>query len=41
MDARKADPVRYFAFDLPYADGFDLRGVALRLRRDALRAMID
>jgi ATP-dependent DNA ligase len=38
MDARKADPVRYFAFD---ADGFDLRGVALRLRRDALRAMID
>ncbi|NMM05103.1 DNA ligase D [Polaromonas sp.] len=40
--AHKADAAEivYFVFDLPYADGLDLRALALTERRDRLRAVL-
>ena len=40
--ARKTDVAEmvYFVFDLPYADGLDLRALALTERRDRLRAVL-
>ena len=35
------DAITYFVFDLPFADGFDLRQVALRERKAMLRALLD
>jgi bifunctional non-homologous end joining protein LigD len=40
MDAAQGAAVLYFAFDLPYADGFDLRRVPLHARRALLRQLI-
>ena len=37
--ARTADII-YYVFDLPYADGLDLRALALTERRDILRALL-
>jgi bifunctional non-homologous end joining protein LigD len=36
----KADRFVFYAFDLIYADGYDLRGVALTERKGALRALL-
>jgi bifunctional non-homologous end joining protein LigD len=36
----RSTPVVYFAFDLLYLDGYDLRGVALAKRRELLQAVI-
>src|SRR5579863_5967245 len=33
-------PVTYYAFDLLYYDGYDLRGVALESRKELLRALL-
>ncbi len=33
-------PVTYYAFDLLYADGYDLRGVALEARKEELRKIL-
>ena len=33
-------PVTYYAFDLLYADGYDLRGVALEQRKEELRRIL-
>jgi bifunctional non-homologous end joining protein LigD len=33
-------PVTYYAFDLLYADGYDLRGVSLELRKQELRKIL-
>ncbi|MGN6525290.1 MAG: DNA ligase D [Burkholderiaceae bacterium] len=41
LDAARSDAVVYYAFDLPYADGHDLRRVPLHARRDALKAVLD
>ncbi len=37
----RSTPVVYFAFDLLYLDGYDLRGVALSQRRELLEAIIE
>src|SRR5438067_6550682 len=36
----RSTPVVYFAFDLLYLDGYDLRGVALELRRALLEQVV-
>ncbi len=36
-----AQDITFFAFDLPFADGFDLRQVPLRERKAMLRALLD
>ena len=36
----RSTPVVYFAFDLLYLDGYDLRGVALAQRREQLQAVL-
>src|SRR5665213_302570 len=36
-----AREITYFVFDLPFADGYDLRAVALRERKAMLRALLD
>ena len=36
-----ADAVVYFVFDLPYFEGWDLRGVALADRRQVLQALLE
>ena len=36
----RSTPVVYFAFDLLYLDGYDLRGVALAERRELLQAVV-
>ena len=36
----RSTPVVYFAFDLLYLDGYDLRGVALGQRRELLEAVV-
>ena len=36
----RSTPVVYFAFDLLYLDGYDLRGVALAERRELLEAVV-
>jgi bifunctional non-homologous end joining protein LigD len=41
LDASRSDAVVFYAFDLPYADGHDLRRVPLHARRDALKALLD
>ena len=33
--------ISYFAFDVPYFEGYDLRGVALSDRRKVLKALLD
>jgi bifunctional non-homologous end joining protein LigD len=40
MDASKAAAVSYFVFDLPFADGYDLRAAPLRARRDLLKQVL-
>src|SRR5690606_16104155 len=37
----RSDRFRYYAFDLIYLDGHDLRGAALVDRKDALKALVD
>lgn len=37
----KTVPVQYFAFDLLYADGFDLRGAPLQERKRMLKLLLD
>jgi bifunctional non-homologous end joining protein LigD len=41
FDAARTANIVYFVFDLPYADGHDLRRVPLRDRRAMLRRLID
>ncbi|HEX7637651.1 MAG TPA: non-homologous end-joining DNA ligase, partial [Burkholderiaceae bacterium] len=41
LDGRKADAVAYFLFDIPYANGHDLREVPLHARRDLLRRVLE
>jgi len=36
----RAKKISYFIFDLPYQDGYDLRGVALTERKQLLRALV-
>ena len=36
----RSTPVVYFAFDLLYLDGYDLRGVSLKQRRELLEAVV-
>lgn len=40
FDSAQVDEVRYFLFDLPYCNGFDLRKVPLSARRDMLRRLL-
>ncbi|GAB7540550.1 DNA ligase D [Cupriavidus sp. 8B] len=40
FESAKVDAVRYFLFDLPYCNGFDLRKVPLSARRDILRRVL-
>ena len=37
---QQKNPVTYYLFDLLYCDGFDLRGVALEMRKDLLHALL-
>jgi bifunctional non-homologous end joining protein LigD len=37
----RSSPVTFFAFDLLYADGYDLRGATLAERKQALRAVLE
>jgi bifunctional non-homologous end joining protein LigD len=37
---QEKSPVTYYAFDLLYADGYDLRGVSLELRKEELRKIL-
>ncbi len=41
FDAARTGNIVYFVFDLPYADGHDLRRVPLRERRAMLRRLVD
>ncbi len=41
FDSADTDAIQYFLFDLPYADGMDLRAVPLRQRRALLRQIVD
>ena len=41
MDSGRGDPIRYFVFDLPFQDGFDLRQAPLYARRALLKRLID
>jgi len=41
FDAARTGNIVYFLFDLPYADGHDLRRVPLRERRAMLRRLVD
>jgi bifunctional non-homologous end joining protein LigD len=36
-----AEDITYFVFDMPFADGYDLRQVALRERKSMLRVLLD
>lgn len=40
VPGRRGIPIRYFVFDLVYADGYDLRRVNLEERKQALAALI-
>src|SRR6185295_16743085 len=40
MDASKGASVNYFAFDLPFADGYDLRRSPLHARRALLKQLL-
>ncbi len=41
LDAARSDAVVFYAFDLPYADGRDLRAVPLHARRALLKSVLD
>ena len=41
FDSARTDAIRYFVFDLPFADGYDLRQVPLYARRALLKQLID
>ncbi|MDX2133017.1 MAG: DNA ligase D [Planctomycetota bacterium] len=41
LDGRSGTPLRYWAFDLPFAAGHDLRACALEGRRGALRTLLE
>src|SRR5262249_39064121 len=41
FDAARTDAITYFLFDVPYADGHDLRQVPLAARRAWLRAQVE
>lgn len=41
FDGQSTDALVFYGFDLPFADGSDLRGLALWERRERLRAIID
>ncbi|HVY04428.1 MAG TPA: DNA ligase D [Burkholderiales bacterium] len=40
FDNEKTESIQYFVFDLPYYDGYDLTGVALRERRALLQGLL-
>ena len=41
FDHRRTDSIRYFLFDLPYFEGYDLRAVPLVQRRQLLKQFLD
>ncbi|KNZ30682.1 MAG: ATP-dependent DNA ligase [Methylibium sp. NZG] len=41
FDSAATETIRYFLFDLPYADGMDLRAVPLRQRRALLKQIVE
>ncbi|HEX6364312.1 MAG TPA: DNA ligase D, partial [Albitalea sp.] len=41
FDASRTESITYFLFDVPFADGHDLRPVPLRARRQWLRALVE
>jgi bifunctional non-homologous end joining protein LigD len=41
FDSAATETIQYFLFDLPYADGMDLRAVPLRQRRALLKHLVD
>ncbi len=41
FDANRPQDIAFFAFDLPYLNGYDLRGVPLVQRRALLRALLE
>jgi bifunctional non-homologous end joining protein LigD len=41
FDSSRTENIQFFVFDLPYADGLDLRQVPLVERRERLRKMLD
>ncbi|HEU0203205.1 MAG TPA: non-homologous end-joining DNA ligase [Burkholderiaceae bacterium] len=40
FDSARPGAIVYFLFDLPFFDGYDLRGVLLHVRRDVLRRLL-
>jgi bifunctional non-homologous end joining protein LigD len=40
LSLQQKNPVTYYAYDLLYCDGYDLRGVALEKRKDLLRELL-
>jgi bifunctional non-homologous end joining protein LigD len=41
FDTSRTENIRYFVFDVPFLEGFDLRQVALRERRAVLKTLLD
>ena len=40
FDSGSESPLKYFLFDLPHLDGYDLRGAGLVARREVLKALL-
>jgi bifunctional non-homologous end joining protein LigD len=41
FDSARTDTIRYFLFDVPHLEGYDLRAVPLRARRAALERLLE